>query len=194
MYPSLLHGAYEVLKAHAVPALRELYLAKLSSGEWLGTMCLTEPQAGSDLGRMRTRADLVGQGSTAANPAANGAPVLISGGKTFISGGGHDLTDNIVHLVLANGPLSPKRLAQALALSAPNLTMLLDRLRQRGLLRRERSLVDRHSQNVVLTDEGQRIAQAIAAEAMPMARALDDRLSLAEPAMLIELLCKVAGG
>ena len=101
---------------------------------------------------------------------------------------------SLLLLVLANGPLSPKRLAQALALSAPNLTMLLDRLQDRGLLRRERSLVDRRSQNVVLTDEGQRIAQASAAEATPMERALDDRLSLAEHAMLIELLSKVAGG
>lgn len=101
---------------------------------------------------------------------------------------------SLLLLVLVNGPLSPKRLARALALSAPNLTMLLDRMQQRGLLRRERSLVDRRSQNVVLTDEGQRIAQASAAEAMPMERALDDRLSLAEHAMLIELLGKVAGG
>jgi len=101
---------------------------------------------------------------------------------------------SLLLLVLANGPLSPKRLARALALSAPNLTMLLDRLQQRGLLRRERSLVDRRSQNVVLTDEGQRIAQASAAEATPMERALDDRLSLAEHAMLIELLNKVAEG
>ncbi len=101
---------------------------------------------------------------------------------------------SLLLLVLANGPLSPKRLAQALALSAPNLTMLLDRLQDRGLLRRERSLVDRRSQNVVLTDDGQRIAQASAAEATPMERALDDRLSLAEHAMLIELLSKVAGG
>ena len=101
---------------------------------------------------------------------------------------------SLLLLVLANGPLSPKRLARALALSAPNLTMLLDRLQQGGLLRRERSLVDRRSQNVVLTDEGLRIARASAAEAMPMERALDDRLSLAEHAMLIELLSKVAGG
>ena len=101
---------------------------------------------------------------------------------------------SLLLLVLANGPLSPKRLAQALALSAPNLTMLLDRLQDRGLLRRERSLLDRRSQNVVLTDEGQRIAQASAAEATPMERALDSRLSRAEHAMLIELLCKVAGG
>ena len=101
---------------------------------------------------------------------------------------------SLLLLVLANGPLSPKRLARALALSAPNLTMLLDRLQDRGLLRRERSLVDRRSQNVVLTDEGLRVAQDSAAVAAPMERALDDRLSLAEHAMLIELLSKVAGG
>ena len=101
---------------------------------------------------------------------------------------------SLLLLVLANGPLSPKRLAQALALSAPNLTMLLDRLQERGLLLRERSVLDRRSQNVVLTDEGLRIAQASAAEALPMERALDSRLSRAEHAMLIELLRKVAGG
>ena len=100
---------------------------------------------------------------------------------------------SLLLLVLANGPLSPKRLAQALALSAPNLTMLLDRLQERGLLRRERSLRDRRSQNVVLTDEGQRMAEAGAAAAAPMEGALDQRLSRAEHAMLIELLRKVAG-
>jgi alkylation response protein AidB-like acyl-CoA dehydrogenase len=101
MYPGLLHGAYEVIHAHAVPELRERYLAKVTSGEWLTTMCLTEPQAGSDLGQVRTRAELVG------GVAANGAPVRISGGKIFISGGDHDLTDNIVHLVLCRLPDAP---------------------------------------------------------------------------------------
>ena len=100
---------------------------------------------------------------------------------------------SLLMLVLSNGPLSPRKLAQALALSAPNVTMLLDRMQERGLLRRERSLLDRRSQNVVLTDEGQRIAQASAAAAAPMERALLARLSRAEHAMLIELLCKVAG-
>ena len=95
MYPGLLHGAYEVLLHHAVPELRERYLAKVVSGEWLATMNLTEPQAGSDLGLVRTKAEPVG-GATA----ANGVPVLISGNKIFISGGEHDLSDNIVHLVL----------------------------------------------------------------------------------------------
>ena len=112
MYPGLLHGAYEVLLAHAVPQLRDRYLAKVTSGEWLSTMCLTEPQAGSDLGLVRTRADL-DDGATA----ANGAPVRISGGKIFISGGEHDLTDNIVHLVLcrlADAPAGTKGLSLAI--------------------------------------------------------------------------------
>ncbi len=99
---------------------------------------------------------------------------------------------SLLVLILANGPLAPKRLSKALALSAPNLTMLLDRLQQRGLLSRERSQVDRRSQNVVLTEEGQRIARASVDAASPMEWALLDRLSRAEHAMLIELLRKVA--
>jgi len=99
---------------------------------------------------------------------------------------------SLLVLILANGPLAPKRLSKALALSAPNLTMLLDRLQQRGLLSRERSQVDRRSQNVVLTEEGQRIARASVDAASPMEWALLDRLSRAEHAMLIELLKKVA--
>jgi alkylation response protein AidB-like acyl-CoA dehydrogenase len=94
MYPGLLHGAYEVLLHHAVPELRERYLHKVASGEWLATMNLTEPQAGSDLGLVRTKAEPVG------SAAVNGAPLLVSGQKIFISGGDHDLSDNIVHLVL----------------------------------------------------------------------------------------------
>ena len=99
---------------------------------------------------------------------------------------------SLLMLILANGPLAPKRLAQALSLSAPNMSMLLDRLQERGLLRRERSQVDRRSQNVVLTGEGGRIAQDSAAAAAPMEQALLDRLSPAEHGMLIELLRKVA--
>ena len=95
MYPGLLHGAYEVLLHHAVPELRERYLNKVASGEWLATMNLTEPQAGSDLGLVRTKAEPVGGAVV-----VNGVPVLISGNKIFISGGEHDLSDNIVHLVL----------------------------------------------------------------------------------------------
>ncbi len=112
MYPGLLHGAYDVILRHAVPELRERYLAKVASGEWLVTMCLTEPQAGSDLGLARTRAELL-EGATA----ANGAPLRINGQKIFISGGDHDLTPNIVHLVLcrlAGAPPGTKGLSLAL--------------------------------------------------------------------------------
>ena len=113
LYPGLLHGAYEVLQAHAVPELRALYLAKVTVGEWLSTMCLTESQAGSDFAAVRTRAELVGGGV-----AANGAAATVIGGKIFISGGEHDLTDNIVHLVLcrlANAPAGTKGLSLAIA-------------------------------------------------------------------------------
>jgi DNA-binding MarR family transcriptional regulator len=99
---------------------------------------------------------------------------------------------SLLLLLLANGPLSPKRLGRALALSAPNLTLLLDRLQQRDLIRRERSESDRRSHNIVLTDEGQRVAEAGAQAAAPMERELDERLSRAERLMLIELLRKVA--
>jgi alkylation response protein AidB-like acyl-CoA dehydrogenase len=96
MAPGLLHGAYECLRHHASDALKATYLEKVATGEWLATMCLTEPQAGSDLGLARTRA--VGQ--------ADGS-YRLSGTKIFISGGEHDLTDNIVHLVLARLPDAP---------------------------------------------------------------------------------------
>ena len=100
---------------------------------------------------------------------------------------------SMLMLLWANGPLSPKRLAKALALSAPNLTMLLDRLQGRGLLRRERSEVDRRSQNIVLTPDGQQLASEAADAARPMELQLLGHLSPAEHAMLIELLSKVAG-
>ncbi len=112
MYPGLLHGAYEVLLHHAVPELRARYLEKVATGEWLATMNLTEPQAGSDLGLVRTKADPVDGAS-----AANGTPVLITGHKIFISGGDHDLTDNIVHLVLcrlADAPSGTRGLSLAI--------------------------------------------------------------------------------
>jgi alkylation response protein AidB-like acyl-CoA dehydrogenase len=96
MYPGLLHGAYEVLHQHASGWLRETYLPKVTSGEWLSTMCLTESHAGSDLGLLRTRAV----------PGADGS-YAITGNKIFISGGDQDLTPNIVHLVLARLPDAP---------------------------------------------------------------------------------------
>ncbi|WP_332741497.1 acyl-CoA dehydrogenase family protein [Hydrogenophaga sp.] len=96
MAPGLLHGACECLRHHGSDALKARYLEKLATGEWLATMCLTEPHAGSDLGLVRTKAV----------PLADGRFAL-SGTKIFISGGEHDLSDNIVHLVLARLPDAP---------------------------------------------------------------------------------------
>ncbi|MFM8692289.1 MAG: acyl-CoA dehydrogenase family protein [Limnohabitans sp.] len=96
MAPGLLHGAYECILHHASDELKTLYLAKIATGDWLATMCLTEPHAGSDLGLATTRAVPIGDGRHA-----------LSGTKIFISGGEHDLTDNIVHLVLARLPDAP---------------------------------------------------------------------------------------
>ncbi len=96
MYAGLLHGAYACLHAYGSAELKARYLPRMVSGEWASTMCLTEPQAGSDLGLLRTRAEPQDDGSYA-----------ISGNKIFISGGEHDLTDNIIHLVLARLPDAP---------------------------------------------------------------------------------------
>ncbi|MCJ0762742.1 acyl-CoA dehydrogenase family protein [Variovorax terrae] len=96
MAPGLLHGAYECLRHHGSGELKARYLARIASGEWLATMCLTEPQAGSDLGLARTRGAAQADGS-----------YRVSGTKIFISGGEHDLTDNIVHLVLGRLPEAP---------------------------------------------------------------------------------------
>ena len=89
----LSQGAIEALQAHASPALQATYLTKLVSGEWTGTMNLTEPQAGSDVGALRTRAEPHGDGS-----------YRIDGTKIYITWGEHDVADNIVHLVLARLP------------------------------------------------------------------------------------------
>ena len=107
MAPGLLHGAYECIKHHGSEALKAAYLEKVATGEWLATMCLTEPHAGSDLGLVRTKAQ----------PRSDGS-YRVSGTKIFISGGEHDLTDNIVHLVLARLPdaaAGPKGLSLFLA-------------------------------------------------------------------------------
>ncbi|MEQ9545782.1 MAG: acyl-CoA dehydrogenase C-terminal domain-containing protein [Marinobacter sp.] len=96
MYPGLTHGAISALHAHGSDELKQTYLEKLISGEWTGTMCLTEPQCGTDLGLIRTRATPNDDGSYA-----------IEGTKIWITGGEHDLTDNIVHLVLAKLPGAP---------------------------------------------------------------------------------------
>jgi alkylation response protein AidB-like acyl-CoA dehydrogenase len=96
MAPGLLHGAYDCLKHHGSEALKVQYLEKIASGEWLATMCMTEAHAGSDLGLLRTQAIAQPDGS-----------YRVSGAKIFISGGEHDLSDNIVHLVLARLPDAP---------------------------------------------------------------------------------------
>jgi DNA-binding MarR family transcriptional regulator len=100
---------------------------------------------------------------------------------------------SILMLLQANRAITPKKLGQMLALTPPNLTLLLDRLQERGLLRRERSQVDRRSHNIVLTEAGTELAAETAAAAVPMERELQGRLSAAERALLIELLRKVAG-
>ncbi|WP_096664194.1 acyl-CoA dehydrogenase C-terminal domain-containing protein [Polaromonas sp. AET17H-212] len=97
MYPGLSHGAYEALHAHGTDAQKKLYLPKLVSGEWTGTMCLTEPHCGTDLGLLRTKAE----------PQADGTYKL-TGNKIFISAGEHDMTENILHLVLARLPDAPQ--------------------------------------------------------------------------------------
>ncbi len=94
--PLLTMGAIEALTAHGSKDLQDRYLGKLVSGEWTGTMNLTEPQAGSDLAALRTKADPVGDGS-----------YKITGQKIYITYGDHDMTDNIVHLVLARLPDAP---------------------------------------------------------------------------------------
>jgi alkylation response protein AidB-like acyl-CoA dehydrogenase len=90
MYPGLSHGAYSALHAFGSDEQKELYLHKLTSGQWTGTMNLTEPHCGTDLGMLRTKAVPNGDGS-----------YKISGQKIFISAGEHDLAENIIHLVLA---------------------------------------------------------------------------------------------
>ncbi|MDA0369117.1 MAG: acyl-CoA dehydrogenase C-terminal domain-containing protein [Proteobacteria bacterium] len=94
--PLLTTGAVEALIKHATPALRDTYLTKLVTGEWTGTMNLTEPHAGSDVGALRSRAQLQADGS-----------FRITGTKIFITYGDHDMADNIIHLVLARTPGSP---------------------------------------------------------------------------------------
>ena len=97
MYPGLSQGAYEALHVFGTDAQKETYLPKLIEGTWSGTMCLTEPHCGTDLGLIKTKADPQGDGT-----------YTITGTKIFISAGEHDLTENIVHLVLAKLPDAPE--------------------------------------------------------------------------------------
>ena len=96
MYPELSHGAALTLEKWGSQELKERFLPKIVSGEWGGTMCLTEAHAGTDLGMIRTKAVPVGDGAYA-----------LTGSKIFISAGDHDLAPNIVHLVLAKLPDAP---------------------------------------------------------------------------------------
>ncbi|MES2444177.1 MAG: acyl-CoA dehydrogenase family protein, partial [Pseudomonadota bacterium] len=97
MYPGLTHGAIASLLVKGSPEQQAKYVPKMVSGEWGGTMNLTEPQCGTDLGLIRTRAE----------PQADGS-YSITGTKIFISSGEHDLTSNIIHLVLAKTPGAPE--------------------------------------------------------------------------------------
>ncbi|MEC9363970.1 MAG: acyl-CoA dehydrogenase family protein [Pseudomonadota bacterium] len=96
LYPGLTQGCFEALEASASDEIKQTYLPKLATGEWSGTMCITEPQAGSDVGAAKTKATPQDDGSFA-----------IDGGKIFITSGEHRMADNIVHFVLARLPDSP---------------------------------------------------------------------------------------
>lgn len=97
LYPSLTAGACSALAAHGSDVLKQTYLENMQSGVWSGSMCLTEPHSGSDLGILKTKAEPNEDGS-----------YKISGTKIFITGGEHDMADNIIHLVLARLPDAPK--------------------------------------------------------------------------------------
>ncbi len=96
MYSGLSHSAYECLIAHGTEEQKDLYLPKIITGQWSGTMCLTEPHSGTDLGLLKTKAEPLGDGSYS-----------ISGTKIFITSGEHDVAENILHLVLARLPDAP---------------------------------------------------------------------------------------
>jgi hypothetical protein len=96
MYPGLSHGALATIEAHGSKQQQEQFMPKLVEGSWTGTMCLTEPHCGTDLGMLRAKAELNDDGSYA-----------LTGTKIFISAGEHDLSENIVHIVIARIPGSP---------------------------------------------------------------------------------------
>ncbi len=97
MYPGLSHGALATIEAHGTDEQKTMFMPKLVEGTWTGTMCLTEPHCGTDLGMLRTKAELNDDGSYS-----------LTGTKIFISAGEHDLSDNIVHIVIARIPGSPE--------------------------------------------------------------------------------------
>jgi alkylation response protein AidB-like acyl-CoA dehydrogenase len=97
MYPGLSHGALATIEAHGTETQKQQFMPKLVEGSWTGTMCLTEAHCGTDLGMLRTKAELSADGSYS-----------LTGSKIFISAGEHDLSDNIVHIVIARIPGSPE--------------------------------------------------------------------------------------
>ncbi|MBA6327633.1 acyl-CoA dehydrogenase C-terminal domain-containing protein [Colwellia sp. MB02u-6] len=97
MYPGLSHGAMATIEAHGTDKQKQQFMPNLVEGSWTGTMCLTEAHCGTDLGMLRTKAELTDDGSYS-----------LTGSKIFISAGEHDLSDNIVHIVIARIPGSPE--------------------------------------------------------------------------------------
>ena len=112
MYLSLTHGAIEALDRHATEEVKERFIHKLVDGTWTGTMCLTEPQCGTDLGMLTTRAVPQDDGS-----------YRVTGSKIFISAGDHDLAENIVHLVLARLPDAPPGIKGITTLVVPKMRL-----------------------------------------------------------------------
>ena len=110
MCPELAVGALEALRTHATAELRDEYMPRIASGEWTATMCLTEPQAGSDLSTLRTRAE------------PDGDSWRLFGRKVYISWGDHDMTDNIVHFVLARTPDAPPGIKGISLFLVPKIT------------------------------------------------------------------------
>jgi len=115
MYPGLSHGAYKLIRRHGSEEQKKRFLPSLVEGNWSGTMCLTEPQCGTDLGLIRTRASLQPDGS-----------YLLNGAKCFISAGEHDLTENIVHLVLARTEDAPSGTAGLSVFVVPKFRVTAD--------------------------------------------------------------------
>ena len=123
MYVFLTHGAYDGLAHHATDELKRAFLPKLVDGSWAGTMCLTEPQSGTDLALVRTRAVDAGDGA-----------YKVTGQKIFISAGDHDLTENVLHLVLARMQDAPPGIKGISMFLIPKLRPEGDRLVPNGVV------------------------------------------------------------